>query len=97
MANRSGYQPISQSIEEEADVGDSLPTTRGLRRVGGPGSIDLSKLDNAFKRWTESIAQKVKTRRKKKVEDHSKKEIWRSVFDPPVISLMDSINVGMVS
>lgn len=34
-------------------------------------------------RWTESIAQKVK--RKKKVEDRSRKQILRSVFDPPVI------------
>jgi hypothetical protein len=31
-------------------------------------------------RWTESIAQKVK--RKKKVEDYSRKEIWQSVFEP---------------
>jgi hypothetical protein len=31
-------------------------------------------------RWTESIAQKVK--RKKKVEDFSRKEIWQSVFEP---------------
>jgi hypothetical protein len=44
-------------------------------------------------RWTESIAQKVK--RKKKVEDHSKKEIWRSVFDPPVIGV--SAPSGLVS
>ena len=35
-------------------------------------------------RWTESIAQKMK--RKKKAEDvHARKEIWRSVFDPPVL------------
>lgn len=33
-------------------------------------------------RWTESIAQKVK--RKKKVEDNSRKEIWHSVFAPQV-------------
>lgn len=31
-------------------------------------------------RWTESIALKVK--RKKKVEDYSRKEIWQSVFEP---------------
>ncbi|KAI0081899.1 hypothetical protein K474DRAFT_1748215 [Panus rudis PR-1116 ss-1] len=93
MPNRAQYQPLSQGIdeeEEEADVGEGLPTvasTTGLRRANRPGHIDLSKLDSAFKRrvslrWTESIAQKVK--RKKKVEDNSKKEIWRSVFDPPV-------------
>lgn len=34
-------------------------------------------------RWTESIAQKVK--RKKKVEDNSKKDIWHSVFEPQYI------------
>ena len=33
-------------------------------------------------RWTESIAQKVK--RKKKVEDNSRKEIWHSVFAPQI-------------
>ena len=32
--------------------------------------------------WTESIAQKVK--RRKKVEDNSRKEIWHSVFAPEV-------------
>lgn len=35
-------------------------------------------------RWTESIAQKVK--RKKKVEDNSRKEIYRSVFEPSVVA-----------
>lgn len=50
----SGYQPLNQSIDEEEDVGDAIqapqsrPTagTRGRRR----GSIDLTKLDTAFKR-----------------------------------------------
>ncbi|KAF9268865.1 hypothetical protein L218DRAFT_918023 [Marasmius fiardii PR-910] len=90
---RAGYQPLSQSIEEgEEDIAvldtespkPAKSSTRGLRRPGRPGHIDLTKLDNAFKRWTESIAQKVK--RKKKVPDHSKKHIWRSVFDPPVLA-----------
>ncbi len=35
-----------------------------------------------MERWTESIAQKVK--RKKKVEINSRKEIWHSVFAPQV-------------
>ncbi|KAF8893365.1 phosphatidylinositol 3 and 4-kinase-domain-containing protein [Infundibulicybe gibba] len=86
MSNRSGYQPLSQSIEEEQDVGDlgQAPSnaTRGQSRSGRRGSIDITKLDNAFKRWTESIAQKVK--RKKKVTEHSRKQIWRSVFDPHI-------------
>lgn len=41
-------------------------------------------IDHAF-RWTESIAQKVK--RKKKVEDKSRKEIWHSVFAPQIESV----------
>ncbi|OCH91462.1 hypothetical protein OBBRIDRAFT_792290 [Obba rivulosa] len=90
MPNRSEYQPLAQSIdEEEEDVVEShIPpqqpppgsSGRSLRRLHRPGNIDLSKLDNAFKRWTESIAQKVK--RKKKVEDKSRKEILHSVFEP---------------
>jgi hypothetical protein len=76
----------------------SGPHHRSNRRMGAPGPIDLRKLDAAFKRyvptyslnirvrtpprWTESIAQKIK--RKKKVEDvHVRREIIRSVFDPP--------------
>ncbi|TFK44679.1 phosphatidylinositol 3 and 4-kinase-domain-containing protein [Crucibulum laeve] len=94
-ANRSEYQPLVHSVDEGDDVGDdnqpSTSTTRpgntrGLRRAGRPGSIDLKKLDHAFKRWTESIAQKVK--RKKKTEpEHSRKHIWRSVFEPTVAPL----------
>ncbi|KZP34488.1 hypothetical protein FIBSPDRAFT_9716 [Athelia psychrophila] len=86
----SGYQPLSQSANEEADVGDSsydAPSPgrpiRELQGLSRPGAIDLSKLDTAFKRWTESIAQKVK--RKKKVQDHSRKEILRSVFEPSYV------------
>ncbi|TFY69801.1 hypothetical protein EVG20_g2985 [Dentipellis fragilis] len=99
MPSRSEYQPIpSQADDEgsEADVGEELPQpvtspsipsrsgrSRGIRRLNHPGHIDLRKLDNAFKRWTESIAQKMK-RKKKAEEVYTKKEIWRSVFDPPV-------------
>lgn len=106
MPDRSEYQPLVQDVDDEVDVVDPLPTpvtaasVSGLRRMQRPGHIDLSKLDNAFKRcvscsvlwqyrsadtgmrWTESIAQKVK--RKKKVEDKSRKEIWHSVFAPQV-------------
>ncbi|KZT26839.1 hypothetical protein NEOLEDRAFT_1090374 [Neolentinus lepideus HHB14362 ss-1] len=85
-SSRSEYQPLAQSIEEEEDLAESLHTTstRTLRRPSRPVKIDLTKLDTAFKRWTESIAQKVK--RKKKVEDNSKKEITQSIFGPPVES-----------
>ncbi|KAF9244876.1 phosphatidylinositol 3 and 4-kinase-domain-containing protein [Melanogaster broomeanus] len=90
MPSSNGYEALPQTVEEdeeEVDVGehDTAPTPargRTLKRSRKPGHIDLRKLDNAFKRWTESIAQKVK--RKKKVEDHSRKEIWQSIFDPCV-------------
>lgn len=52
MSARSttGYTPLSQDIVED-DVGEvqassSKPTRHRIR----PGSIDLKKLDNAFKR-----------------------------------------------
>jgi phosphatidylinositol 4-kinase type 2 len=60
MTNRAGYQPLSQSAEE--DIGEGIqqpvatsPTSRGAqdqrqRQRGRPGHIDLSKLDAAFKR-----------------------------------------------
>ncbi|CAA7263169.1 unnamed protein product [Cyclocybe aegerita] len=93
-ANRSEYQPLS-SHDDETDIGDDpRPSTsqhRGShqpRRTLRPGSIDLTKLDNAFKRWTESIAQKVK--RKRKTTDRSRKQIWRSVFEPAVTGLPSS-------
>ncbi|KAJ3570961.1 hypothetical protein NP233_g4066 [Leucocoprinus birnbaumii] len=92
-SSRAGYQPLSQDIDDEADVGllgaasgapPPTTSTRGSTR-NRPGSIDLKKLDNAFKRWTESIAQKVKRKHKKK-QEHSKKQIWKSVFEPQVLS-----------
>ena len=42
--------------------------------------INDVQLPTGLVRWTESIAQKMK--RRKKVEDHSRREIWQSVFDP---------------
>ncbi|KAG6862265.1 hypothetical protein C0995_002196 [Termitomyces sp. Mi166 len=90
--SRSGYTPIAQSIDEadeETDVGDLQPgpsnrPTRGRSRTGRPGNVDLKKLDNAFKRWTESIAQKVK-RKKKMGPAHERRTIWHSVFEPQVV------------
>jgi len=114
--HRSEYQSLPNTAEEEADVGDleeNRPSSSqqpsssngggGRRRTGGGVSIDLAKLDNAFKRcatvssecpgpgptdiqlrtsWTESIAQKVK--RKKQAPQHTRKHIWRSVFEPTI-------------
>ncbi|KAI0298495.1 phosphatidylinositol 3 and 4-kinase-domain-containing protein [Russula brevipes] len=95
MPDRSDYQPLPQTADDEPDLdadvfatatsSPSRPRVRGIRRMNAPGSVDLRKLDAAFKRWTESIAQKMK--RKKKVEDvHVKRKIVRSVFDPPFAS-----------
>ncbi|KAH6913832.1 phosphatidylinositol 3 and 4-kinase-domain-containing protein [Coprinopsis sp. MPI-PUGE-AT-0042] len=86
----SDYQPLGQNGEEELEAPedsrvDAGPSTRhGRLRSGGGASVDLAKLDSAFKRWTESIAQKVK-RKKNKVPSHSqRKQIWRSVFEPTI-------------
>jgi len=58
-SNRDGYQPLSQNVDDEADVGllgtgsrtrAMTSSTRGLTR-SRPGTIDLKKLDNAFKRF----------------------------------------------
>ncbi len=51
--NRSEYQPLTQSVDEEEDVSEGLnpQPTRGLRRAQRPVHIDLSKLDSAFKRY----------------------------------------------
>ncbi|KAG1777738.1 phosphatidylinositol 3 and 4-kinase-domain-containing protein [Suillus placidus] len=86
MPHSAGYQQLPQDVEdetivEEQNTEDHAKAARGRSaRAHKPGHIDLRKLDNAFKRWTESIAQKVK--RKKKVEDYSRKEIWQSVSEP---------------
>ncbi|KAF5355032.1 hypothetical protein D9756_005261 [Leucocoprinus leucothites] len=96
-ASRAGYQPLSQDVDDEADVGlrgassrtqPTTSSTRGSTRTR-PGSIDLKKLDNA---WTESIAQKVKRKHKKK-QEYSKKQIWKSVFEPQVPNTSPSDSV----
>jgi hypothetical protein len=86
MPHSAGYQQLPQDVVDETIVEEqntedhAKAVRRRSARAHKPGHIDLRKLDNAFKRWTESIAQKVK--RKKKVEDYSRKEIWQSVFEP---------------
>ena len=51
--NRSEYQPLAQSVDEEEDVSEGLnpQPARGLRRAQRPVHIDLTKLDSAFKRY----------------------------------------------
>ena len=104
---RSEYQPLRSQEDdsgEEPSASTSSAPTRRQHRLVRAGSIDLTKLDNAFKRlvccysslchnsspssWTESIAQKVK--RKKKTPDHSRKQIWRSVFEPTIFAVSSS-------
>jgi hypothetical protein len=95
-------QNADDEPESDAEGHPSPVTNQSGRRMSASGAIDLRKLDAAFKRyvptysskirvrtpprWTESIAQKIK--RKKKVEDiHVRREIIRSVFDPPFPSV----------
>ncbi len=108
-ADRSGYQPLRSIEDETEEEAGQLDGSDGLRPTArprlGPGSVDLTKLDNAFKRfvlekclyyiwlicdrWTESIAQKVK-RKKKTAETQARKHIWRSIFEPAVTGLPNS-------
>jgi hypothetical protein len=59
MPDRSNYQPLSQTADDEPDLdadvfatatNPSQPRLRGIRRMNAPGAIDLRKLDAAFKR-----------------------------------------------
>jgi phosphatidylinositol 4-kinase type 2 len=85
----SGVAEADELLPAPVTAGPSRTRGRGrLSRQNAPRSIDLGKLDNAFKRWTESIAVKVNLKRKKKVEDGSRKEILRSVFEPVVVEEM---------
>jgi len=67
--NRKDYQPLAQSVddivEEEDDLGlqtqPVTPTSPSQRRKRP--HIDLKTIDTAFKKWTESIAQKVKRKK----------------------------------
>lgn len=69
MVNRAGYEPLAQSDdgleEEEEDVGlrQSEPRIPTLQRRRRRPQIDLRTIDTAFKKWTESIAQKVKRKK----------------------------------
>ncbi|KAG8907962.1 phosphatidyl inositol kinase [Tulasnella sp. 403] len=70
----------SASSSTSTAGGSSSASSRPTRPARGrPGKIDLRSLDNAFKRWTMEITQKV-MRKKKKMESEAKKEIVFSVF-----------------
>ncbi|KAG8745227.1 phosphatidyl inositol kinase [Ceratobasidium sp. 414] len=86
MPSHAGYEPIAGTEEEDVlrtsldSQDDSAPgsSSRGKRR--GPG-VDLKVIDTAFKRWTETIAQKVKINRRKRLEvQPEKREVAFSVF-----------------
>lgn len=84
MPSHAGYEPIA--AEDEADAprasldSQQEGSTTGGRRQRGSG-VDLKGIDKAFKRWTETIAQKVKINRKKKLESQpEKREVVFSVF-----------------
>ncbi|CAE6416646.1 unnamed protein product [Rhizoctonia solani] len=82
MPSYAGYEPIAG--DEDAEISrPSLDSQDGSitgRRRRGP-SVDLKGLDTAFKRWTETIAQKVKINRRKKLEiQPEKREVAFSVF-----------------
>ncbi|EUC64091.1 phosphatidylinositol 3- and 4-kinase [Rhizoctonia solani AG-3 Rhs1AP] len=84
MPSHAGYEPIAG--DDEADISrPSLDSQEGSvtgRRRRGP-SVDLKGLDTAFKRWTETIAQRVKINRKKRLETQpEKREVAFSVFQP---------------
>lgn len=58
MPDRSDYQPLPQTADDEPDDGLPSPVTspnsphpRDIRRMNAPGAIDLRKLDAAFKRY----------------------------------------------
>lgn len=86
----SDYQPLlEQHGDDELDAAeggrvDAGPSVQRHSRLrsGGGSSVDLAKLDSAFKRWTESIAQKVKRKKTKAPNQSHRKQIWRSVFEP---------------
>ncbi|KAJ6625668.1 phosphatidylinositol 3 and 4-kinase-domain-containing protein [Mycena sp. CBHHK59/15] len=93
MPDRSGYQPLSASDPVEDD--EQLPSTsaNAVRPRGRPGrprmkSIDLSSLDSAFKQWTLAIASRLKLQ-KKPTGGPSRKQIWRSVFEPVGVHVVD--------
>jgi len=61
MPDRSNYQPLPQTADDEPDLdadvfatatatSPSQPRFRGIGRMNAPGAIDLRKLDAAFKR-----------------------------------------------
>ncbi|KAG9049281.1 phosphatidyl inositol kinase [Tulasnella sp. UAMH 9824] len=80
----SAHHMRSYSTGSTATSSSSRPRHQRTTSRTSIGKIDLSSLDNAFKRWTQEITQKVR-RKKKAVESEAPKEIVFSVFQrvPP--------------
>lgn len=83
------YQPLGQG-DDEGDIGagpsTQSPRPRRARRASRPGKIDLSKIDDAFQRWKESIAAKLT--RKSFKNDSVRREIVHTVFHPTVAATL---------
>ncbi|KAG8883072.1 phosphatidyl inositol kinase [Tulasnella sp. 332] len=74
--------PSSSSASRAAagpSTSDNTSSRRPSKNAKPPGKIDLRSLDNAFKRWTQEITQKVR-RKKKTMDAEARKEIVYSVF-----------------
>lgn len=67
-------------------VSASPSSRRPTKSAKTPAKIDLRSLDNAFKRWTQEITQKVR-RKKKTMDAEARKEIVYSVFQRVMPSL----------
>lgn len=76
--SRQGYERLAQT-----EPGPSSPPSSPGPSRKEPLHIDLGKLDNAFKKWTEAISKRVH-RKKPKTQNYKKLQIWRSVFEPAV-------------
>jgi hypothetical protein len=65
MPDRSDYQPLPQTADDEPDLDPEVfstatsstrPRARGIRGMNAPGAIDMRKLDAAFKRFVVSLS-----------------------------------------
>ncbi|KAJ7072333.1 phosphatidylinositol 3 and 4-kinase-domain-containing protein [Mycena amicta] len=86
MPDRSGYQPLAANDDDELETGPAPP--RGRPRRPRMGSIDLSSLDHAFKQWTTALLKF--SQKNPKTSATSKREIFRSVFEPVGFQLVVS-------
>jgi hypothetical protein len=68
MPDRSDYQPLPQTADDEPDLDPDVfstatsPSRPRVRRMNAPGAgaIDLRKLDAAFKRFVNPLTCKIR-------------------------------------